>query len=381
MVYRFHVLAVPHTITTAEYSTCAFTQKVLKLCKMLRMYGHEVIHYGNEASVVDCNEHVTVTTLDDLDRSYPSYDWRKLGFPAFTLQDPIYRTFYANAISEIHRRWQKNDFLLCPFGAAHLPIALAHPDMIAVETGIGYPSGSFAKFRVFESYAIMHAYMGQGRIEHASNDLWYDSVIPNAFDLDDFTFSSLKNSNLLFLGRVNAGKGIHIAVQVAETTGRKLIVAGPGEVAQHMARTPRPISEYVQQVGVVGPKQRAELLASTRTVLCPSTFLEPFCGVQIEAMMSGTPVVSSDFGAFAEYNKHGLTGYRCHTFSQFVWAVEHAQSISPDNCRSWAERFSLQRVAQMYDEYFSMVAGVFNGKGDWYNYKADRADNDLWPLI
>ena len=84
----FHVLGVPHTITTPEYSTCAFTQKVVKLCKMLSRNGHQVIHYGHVDSIVDCMEHVAVTTDADLKASYGAHNWKTQGWPKFSKSDP-----------------------------------------------------------------------------------------------------------------------------------------------------------------------------------------------------------------------------------------------------------------------------------------------------
>jgi glycosyltransferase involved in cell wall biosynthesis len=367
MTYRFHILGLAHTITTPEYSTCAFTQKVVKLCKLLKAQGHYVIHYGHEDSVVECDEHVTVVKRYDFAKAYGTRDWRKDGWGAYNVHsDWTYKVFNTRAPLEIATRQQPGDFLLCSFGFGHQAVADACPDLIVVEPGIGYPQGGFAKYRVFESYAIMHAYQGQKAIEFSSNDFWYDAVIPNYFDITDFTYSSSKDDYFLFLGRVNDGKGVHIAEQIARTVGTKLIVAGAGQ---------REPAENVEYVGVAGPQRRAELLSRAKAVLCPSTFIEPFCGVQIEAMLSGTPVISSDRGAFSEYNKHGETGYRCKTFEQFEWAARNIGRIDPLACRTWGERFTLGQIGPMFDSYFQSVLDISRGKG-WYEPHPERTDLD-----
>lgn len=363
---RFHILAIPHTISVHEYSSCAFTQKVVKLCQMLKMEGHTVIHYGHESSDVDCDENVPVTTDADLEGSYPGHDWMKDGWPKFNVNDAIYRTFYNNAIEEIARRKEKNDFLLCPFGLGHKPVADLFPDMIVVEPGVGYPGGTFAPFRVFESYAVMHAYHGRDAVGTARNNFWYDVVIPNAFDPQDFECVEEKDDYLLFLGRINAGKGAHIAAQIARAIPMKLVAAGQGDT-KIFGDNP------VEYLGVVGPKKRKQILAMAKAVLCPSTFLEPFCGVQVEAYLSGTPVISSDWGAFAEYNVNGVTGWRARTFEQFVWGVDHLDGLRSSVIRAHGMRFSLDRVAKQYTDYFASLMDVQTGKG-WYEMHPERQE-------
>ena len=362
---RFHILGVPHTVTTKEFVACAYTQKVLKFGKMMRQRGHTVIHYGHKDSDLECSEHVPVTTNEDLEKAYGSYDWRK-NFFKFDTTDHAYKTFYKNAIAEVGKRKKENDFILPFWGWGVKEVCDAHEhDMIVVEPGIGYAGGSWARWKIFESYAIMHAYYGMAGVGHCTSD-WYDAVIPNYFDVDDFDYSEDKDDYILFLGRIYEGKGIHIAIQATQAAGKRLVVAG---------QNPDNISfpSHVDYVGYADAALRRKLMSKASGLIVASGYIEPFGGVQVESFLSGTPVISSDWGSFAENNLHGVTGYRCRTFDHFVWAIKNIDRIDPRNCRKWGENFSLDKIGNAYDEYFKNVLNVYKGAG-WYERDYHRYD-------
>lgn len=353
--FTFHVVSLPHTQTTAEYTHCAYTQKVRKFCNMMKDLGHTVILYASEENEARVDELVTVITKQKQREIFGDNDHTKNFFNiTWGVHDPGWVEMNSNAIRAMAERIQPRDFICIIGGLCQEIIADAFPSNMSVEYGIGY-DGTFSKYRVFESYAWLHTVHGLQRDHHHGN--FYETVIPNYYDTEEFPFAGKPDDYYLFIGRLNQDKGFGIAQEVCQKLGKRLLLAGQGN-----------FSGYGEYLGVVGVKRRGELMSNAKAVFAPSTYIEPFGGVHAEAMLCGTPVITTNFGVFTETVVNGVNGYRCDTFKDFIEAAEQCEKMSVgkrQKIRAIAQkRFGTQTVAKQYNDYFARLYTLW-GDG-WY---------------
>ena len=394
---RFHVIPVPHYPTHKDFNTCPYVQKARKLCYMLDRSGHEVYHYGNELSEVQATENVVVTTENDLIESYGDYK-DQTAVPTRGHDDYAYKLFFLNTEHELRKRAKADDFICYVFAPYLRPLYDSLQDLPVhhVESGVGYYY-AYMPYRVFESPAVRDFTYGvfqrnydhydymtdeEKRADntdwnitiHHSFPQWQDCVIPNSFDVADFRYETQKDDYFLYVGRIMPQKGIEEAMRIADACGKKLLIAGQGDFREKMGFEPW---ANVELLGPVGVEERQELMAKAKLGFCLSHYPEPFCGTHIEFALSGTPVITSQFGVFAYTVKHGKTGYRVTNFEQGVWAARNIDRINPEDCREHGLKFSNENVALKYDEYFdSLLRYIRNGKKIYWFENPDRKDLD-----
>lgn len=368
MKYRFHLLGLVHVPQARRYSGCAFTQKNLKLAKMLTSMGHEVFFYGSEGSDVEeyCNSKnlhfIQTHTLADIRNDYGEgdnrfelgYDHTKQMFKHDFNEKKKLSTlkYYSAVIQHINKVKKEDDFLLITQGTYQEPIARAVGLYLTIEPGVGY-RGAFANFKAFESSYIQNFFYGSKNPSESLNGNYYDRVIPNYFDPNDFRVAAEKDDYYLYIGRMIIRKGVWTAVKATEAIGAKLILAGQLDPEIDITTLPK----HCEYVGSVGIAERKDLMARAIATFVPSIYLEPFAGVHIESMLSGTPPITTNFGVFPETIPdylNGRVGYRCNTLADFVAAARLAKTMDVDVrfIREYAERFTIDRVALEYERWF-----------------------------
>lgn len=367
---RLHVLGIPHTVTTKAFAHCAFTQKVYKFARMMRPFGYKVLHYGIEGS--DSGADVDLVVMDQAEHQRllgHQYHENPNAFYGHDAQDgsAVYRQWNLYARDLLKEHVRPGDCILLPFGHAHAAavrnLSVLSEGASAVESGIGYYE-CLLPWRIYESEAVRHGVMAkEGRSGVHVNSTRLEFVAPNYYDLTDWP-EGHGGDAIVFLGRLTEGKGLALILELArERPELWFRIAGQGDIDA--------FGDIPGNVEVMGPltDERAAYLGNARAIIAPSHYIEPFCGVVVEAALCGTPAITSHFGAFTETVVEGRTGFRCQTKREYMDALDAVLDIDRDRVRARAQAlYGLQAVGERYHAAFQVIqeqtlAGMFPASG------------------
>jgi glycosyltransferase involved in cell wall biosynthesis len=168
---------------------------------------------------------------------------------------------------------------------------------------------------------------------------------------------------LLTLARISPQKGQHLAIEVAKTTGMRLVLAGKVETtpegrAYFEERVlPHLDGDQVRHLPNVYGQEKAGLLARAWAMLLPLRWEEPFGLAMAEAMACGTPVVALDRGSARELVRDGETGFVGQNVAELVDKTLRCGELDRAAIAAWArQQFSPARMAAEYEALYRQVA-------------------------
>ena len=154
-------------------------------------------------------------------------------------------------------------------------------------------------------------------------NLTYAATVYNGIDTASFTSNPHPEDYLIVIGRMSPDKGIHLAIEVARQSGRRLVLAGivPSENQVYFEREiqPRLKKGKVEFIGPVDHAQKNHWLSQAYASLHLVTYEEAFGLTMTESMACGTPVIAVNRGSVPELIEPGKTG--------FIVPADHNEAI------------------------------------------------------
>jgi glycosyltransferase involved in cell wall biosynthesis len=186
----------------------------------------------------------------------------------------------------------------------------------------------------------------------------YLATVYNGIDLALYAQRKTRGEHLIFIGRLHPDKGVHLAIQVARLSGRRLLIAGIVQDPAYFRDEIEPHLDDVQirYVGPVGVEEKNALFADAYALIHLNTIPERFGLVLVEANAAGVPVIAMDLGSCREVIDQGVTGFLVNDVAEAVKALDSVPSIQDSACRKRVEeRFSIATMVAGYEKVYAAI--------------------------
>ncbi len=186
----------------------------------------------------------------------------------------------------------------------------------------------------------------------------YLATVYNGIDLSLYPLQASGGEDLIFLGRIHPDKGVHLAIEVARLSGRRLIIAGiiQDEVYYRDRLKPHIDDHKVRYIGPVGVAEKNALFARACALIHLNTIPERFGLVLAEANAAGVPVIAMDLGSCREVIKDGQTGFLVNNVNEAARALERLADIDRSACRQRVQQcFSITTMVEAYERVYATI--------------------------
>jgi glycosyltransferase involved in cell wall biosynthesis len=354
---RLHILGCARNASTPFLTMDPYAMISYYLTTYLHRAGHEVHYYGYKESTVECTKKWECGDHKFLSEHYVTE------FATNHWKDPAAANeiFFNKAKDHLLTNYKTGDIIITNWSPSVDILRSSFPAAKIVDGNINHRDPSSAtNYHVHSSITNQHFLYGaaaQRAGKYDTEDHWHDTVIyPIANELNNFRFNEDKQDYFFFMARLGVNKGLTILRDIAEHfPNKKFIIAGQG----HMIIDLLPNMEFV---GCLNGEEKKEYLANAKAVISPSYYTEPFGLTPIEAGLSGTPTICTDWGGYTENVLEGVTGFRCTYFNDFVNAINNIDTIKPKDCRKFTERFAAETLIKDWEKYLNKI-----NRNEWYD--------------
>jgi len=257
--------------------------------------------------------------------------------------------------------------------AAEFDLIHSHYDFMALTYSRLVKTPVLTTIHGFSSPAIMPIYQKyqDGYFVSVSDSdrapgLNYLATVYNGIDLALYPFQKSGGEDLIFLGRIHPDKGVHLAIDVARISGRRLIIAGIIQDEAYFREKIKPHvdDKNIRYIGPLGVVEKNDLFAHAAALIHLNTIPERFGLVLAEANAAGVPVVAMDLGSCREVIKDKETGFLVNNVKEAALALEHLSEIDRAICRKRVQQFfSIETMVDGYERIYSKIFDLEKKRG------------------
>ncbi len=350
------------------------------------------LHSSGHRSIVACSGDSTVTgehyvTVDNSTGDYWSVNTSKLRQNTnMHYANALYRAGMGD-IDIIHTHDAKAvEFMYDSLFNMSIPIVMT----LHISTKDSLLGGAYQRWcsPLMSSPLVHCAAISEYQKEQYSSLVNAENVVYHGIDVDQYPVKKEpdKGSYLFTIGRLTRDKGQDRAIELAQKTGSKLIIAGcvqnkaadreffadlknsidlSVEVGKnpvdndYYAKVIKPLLDSDKQIiyiGEISSEHKKHWYLHARATLFPIQWGEPFGLVLVESMACGTPVIAFNKGSVPEIVVDGKTGFIADSIEAMIEAVDRIDSIDPRECRRHVQKyFSISSMAGNYSELYHHI--------------------------